>query len=81
MLEAALSKMKPNMGTIEEYRRKEGEYSNRVKELDEITQSRDAQRRQFESLRKQRFVDSVICPLPLSRSKVHHCFLAVWMSS
>ncbi len=54
MLEASLQKMKPNMGAIEEYRKKEHEYLARVRELDDMTGQRDAQRKQYEGLRKQR---------------------------
>jgi structural maintenance of chromosome 4 len=53
-LEEALSSLKPNMGAIAEYRRREKEYMERVSELDAITETRDSARREHEDLRKQR---------------------------
>lgn len=53
-LEEAFSKMKPNMGAIREYRKKEKEYAERMKALDEVTEKRDSIRKDYESLRKKR---------------------------
>ena len=52
--EAALSKMKPNMGAIEEFKRKEREYLARVQDLEAITKERDNCRKTLEDLRKKR---------------------------
>ena len=57
-LEEAISTLKPNMGAIAEYRRREKEYMERVAELDAITETRDAARREYEDLRKQRYARS-----------------------
>ena len=46
--------MQPNMSAITEYKQKEEQYLQRVKELDEATSSRDAARKEFDDLRKQR---------------------------
>jgi len=46
--------MKPNMNAIREYRKKEQEYLERVKELDATTEKRDAIRKEYEDLRKKR---------------------------
>lgn len=54
VVEAELAKNKPNLTAIAEYRRKDVEYKVQVKELDELTQSRDAARRENDSLRKAR---------------------------
>ena len=37
-----LQTMKPNMGAIEEYRRKEKDYNERMAELDTVTETRDS---------------------------------------
>lgn len=54
LLEAKCIEMKPNLGAIAEYKKKEELYLQRVAELDEITNERDNFRRAYEDLRKQR---------------------------
>merc|ERR1712181_86959 len=56
MLDTEVNKLKKNvnMGAIDEYREREKEYSARVEELDEATQSRDTAREACEELRKKR---------------------------
>ncbi|KFV61762.1 Structural maintenance of chromosomes protein 4, partial [Dryobates pubescens] len=54
LLEAQCEQMKPNLGAIEEFRKKEELYLKRVAELDDITTERDKFRQAFEDLRKQR---------------------------
>ncbi|NXE21059.1 SMC4 protein, partial [Ardeotis kori] len=54
LLEAQCHEMKPNLGAIAEYKRKEDLYLKRVAELDDITNERDNFRQAFEDLRKQR---------------------------
>nr|XP_009938294.1 PREDICTED: structural maintenance of chromosomes protein 4 [Opisthocomus hoazin] len=54
LLEAQCHEMKPNLGAIAEYRKKEELYLKRVAELDDITNERDNFRQAFEDLRKQR---------------------------
>jgi len=49
-----LSKTKPNMAAINEYKKKEEVYLERVSELDNITKSRDEVRKAYDDLRKQR---------------------------
>ena len=46
--------MQPNMSAIAEYKQKEEQYLQRAKELDDATNSRDAARKEFDDLRKQR---------------------------
>jgi len=53
-LEEALSKMKPNMNAIREYKKKEAEFTARMKEMEEATEKRDNIRKEYESLRKKR---------------------------
>ncbi|KFP12303.1 Structural maintenance of chromosomes protein 4, partial [Egretta garzetta] len=54
LLEAQCHEMKPNLGAIAEYKKKEELYLKRVAELDNITNERDNFRQAFEDLRKQR---------------------------
>uniref|UniRef100_UPI00398F590E structural maintenance of chromosomes protein 4 n=1 Tax=Pristiophorus japonicus TaxID=55135 RepID=UPI00398F590E len=54
LLETKCLEMKPNLGSIAEYKKKEELYLRRVAELDQITDERDKFRRAFEDLRKQR---------------------------
>ncbi|KAK1168475.1 structural maintenance of chromosomes protein 4 [Acipenser oxyrinchus oxyrinchus] len=54
LLEAKCLEIKPNLGAIAEYKKKEELYLQRVAELDEITNERDNFRRAYEDLRKQR---------------------------
>uniref|UniRef100_A0A8D0HIY6 Structural maintenance of chromosomes protein n=1 Tax=Sphenodon punctatus TaxID=8508 RepID=A0A8D0HIY6_SPHPU len=54
LLEAQCHEMKPNLGAIAEYNKKEDLYLKRVAELDEITNDRDNFRQAYEDLRKQR---------------------------
>ncbi|EHB11248.1 Structural maintenance of chromosomes protein 4 [Heterocephalus glaber] len=54
LLEAQCHEMKPNIGAIAEYKKKEELYLQRVTELDKITSERDNFRQAYEDLRKQR---------------------------
>ncbi|XP_012980424.1 structural maintenance of chromosomes protein 4 [Mesocricetus auratus] len=54
LLEAQCHEMKPNLGAIAEYKKKEELYLQRVAELDKITSERDSFRHAYEDLRKQR---------------------------
>ncbi|NWH65391.1 SMC4 protein, partial [Geococcyx californianus] len=54
LLEAQCHEMKPNLGAIAEYKKKEDLYLKHVAELDDITNERDRFRQAFEYLRKQR---------------------------
>ncbi|XP_077468486.1 structural maintenance of chromosomes protein 4 [Stigmatopora argus] len=53
-LETKRSQMKPNLGAIAEYKKKEELYLQRVTQLDEITTQRDNFKQGYEDLRKQR---------------------------
>nr|XP_019943641.1 PREDICTED: structural maintenance of chromosomes protein 4 [Paralichthys olivaceus] len=53
-LETQCAQMKPNLGAIAEYKKKEELYLQRVAQLDEITTERDQFKRGYEELRKQR---------------------------
>eukprot|EP01083_Nonionella_stella_P191106 707555_1 len=53
-LDTQLKQMNPDMGAIEEFRRKLMEYSKRVGTLDEITKQRDDTRADYDGLRKKR---------------------------
>uniref|UniRef100_A0A2K5EI64 Structural maintenance of chromosomes protein n=1 Tax=Aotus nancymaae TaxID=37293 RepID=A0A2K5EI64_AOTNA len=54
LLEARCHEMKPNLGAVAEYKKKEELYLQRVAELDKITHERDNFRHAYEDLRKQR---------------------------
>ncbi|XP_038603867.1 structural maintenance of chromosomes protein 4 [Tachyglossus aculeatus] len=54
LLEARCHEMKPNLGAIAEYKKKEELYLLRVAELDKITSERENFRQAYEDLRKQR---------------------------
>lgn len=54
LLEDRCAQMKPNLGAIAEFKKKEELYLQRVAELDEITSERDNFKRSCEDLRKQR---------------------------
>ncbi|NXH25605.1 SMC4 protein, partial [Myiagra hebetior] len=54
LLEAQRHELRPNLGAISEYRKKEELYLKHVGELDDITNERDKFRQAFEKLRKQR---------------------------
>jgi structural maintenance of chromosome 4 len=45
---------RPNMAVLKEYQRREEEFLRRVKDLDETTALRDAEKQKYDSLRKQR---------------------------
>ena len=49
-----LEQMTPNMAAIEEYRRKEEQHKERLRELDQVTGERDDARNKFDELRKDR---------------------------
>ncbi|XP_077422649.1 structural maintenance of chromosomes protein 4 [Vanacampus margaritifer] len=53
-LETKCAQMKPNLGAIAEYKKKEEQYLQRVAQLDEVTTERDNFKRGYEDLRKQR---------------------------
>ncbi|XP_038051306.1 structural maintenance of chromosomes protein 4-like [Patiria miniata] len=52
--EEQLAKMSPNLAAIQQYKKKEEAYLARVAEYDALTESRNAQRRSLEDMRKQR---------------------------
>ncbi|KAF7724063.1 hypothetical protein EC973_001396 [Apophysomyces ossiformis] len=53
-LEAYVQTAKPNLSVLEEYRRREIEYKERYKDLEEVTAKRDEVKTEVETLRKQR---------------------------
>ncbi|CAA3013817.1 structural maintenance of chromosomes 4 [Olea europaea subsp. europaea] len=54
LLEAQLKEMSPNLDSISEYRKKVNLYSERVEDLNSITQQRDDVKKQHDELRKRR---------------------------
>ncbi|CAA7264900.1 unnamed protein product [Cyclocybe aegerita] len=53
-LEERISRAKPDMTVLKEYKQREAEFMNRAKDLENITTERDAQKAQYDGLRKQR---------------------------
>ena len=54
VLEENLSSKRPDLKAIEEFKRKESVYMERVADLEEITQRRDRARKRHDDLRKTR---------------------------
>ncbi|KAF9515941.1 hypothetical protein BS47DRAFT_1391255 [Hydnum rufescens UP504] len=53
-LEERVKNAKPNMGLLEEYRKREAEFLTRAKDLEDVTAARDAAKDRFDKLRKTR---------------------------
>ena len=51
VMEEEYNSKRPDLGAIEEYKRKEAVYLERVSELDEITKKKEEQRRRHDNLR------------------------------
>ena len=49
-----LKNLKPNLGVLKEYRKREEEFLKRAKDLENTTNLRDAQKSKYDGLRKQR---------------------------
>ncbi|KAJ6245863.1 structural maintenance of chromosomes protein [Anaeramoeba flamelloides] len=54
LLEENLKRVTPNMSAIEEYRRKENDFNEKLEQLDKITEERDLMRNRYEEYRKKR---------------------------
>ncbi|KAF8844243.1 RecF/RecN/SMC protein [Paxillus ammoniavirescens] len=54
LLDEKLKNAKPNLAVLKDYKKREEEYLRRAKDLDQITDSRDAQKQTYDGLRKQR---------------------------
>ncbi|EGO05390.1 hypothetical protein SERLA73DRAFT_101211 [Serpula lacrymans var. lacrymans S7.3] len=54
LLDEKLKNAKPNLGVLKEYKKREEEFFNRAKDLDQTTEARDAQKHKYDGLRKQR---------------------------
>lgn len=50
-MEEDYNSKRPDLGAIDEYKRKEAVYLERVSELDEITKKKEEQRRRHDNLR------------------------------
>ncbi|KIJ66611.1 hypothetical protein HYDPIDRAFT_26944 [Hydnomerulius pinastri MD-312] len=53
-LDEKLKNAKPNLAVLKEYKQREEEFLRRAKDLEQITEERDAQKANYDSLRKQR---------------------------
>ena len=51
LLEEGFNAKRPDLGAIEEFKRKETIYLERVSELDEITKKKEEQRKRHDNLR------------------------------
>ncbi|KAG6856767.1 hypothetical protein H0H87_000945 [Tephrocybe sp. NHM501043] len=54
LLDEKVKNAKPDLTVLKEYRRREEEFMNRAKDLDAVTELRDAQKAKYDGLRKQR---------------------------
>ncbi|PFH48128.1 hypothetical protein AMATHDRAFT_150602 [Amanita thiersii Skay4041] len=54
LLDEKIKNAKPDLSVLKEYKQREEEFFNRAKDLDEITNQRDAQKQMYDGLRKQR---------------------------
>ncbi|KDQ18233.1 hypothetical protein BOTBODRAFT_29575 [Botryobasidium botryosum FD-172 SS1] len=54
LLEDKLKRGKPNLNVLAEYRRRETEFLDRAKDLEKVTENRDAQKKRYDELRKAR---------------------------
>lgn len=50
----AIRNANPNLAVLKEYRKREQEFLNRAKDLEEVTNLRDGQKAKYDGLRKQR---------------------------
>ncbi|XP_064614893.1 structural maintenance of chromosomes protein 4-like [Liolophura sinensis] len=71
--EEQLADMKPNMAAIEEFKKKEEVYLQRVAELEHITEFRNQQRQYHEELRKQR-LDEFMAGFSLITNKLKEMY-------
>ncbi|KAN0100061.1 RecF/RecN/SMC [Tylopilus felleus] len=53
-LDEKLKNAKPDLSVLKDYKRREEEFLRRAKDLDQITDQRDAQKQKYDNLRKQR---------------------------
>jgi structural maintenance of chromosome 4 len=53
-LEEEVSKTKPNLNVLNEYRRREAEFLDRARDLDAVTSERDGAKQRLDDLRKVR---------------------------
>ncbi|KAF9225187.1 RecF/RecN/SMC protein [Gyrodon lividus] len=53
-LDEKLKSAKPNLAVLKDYKKREEEFLRRAKDLDQITDARDAQKQKYDGLRKQR---------------------------
>lgn len=49
-----LSSAKPDLSVLKDYKKREEEFLRRAKDLDQITDARDAQKQKYDNLRKRR---------------------------
>ncbi|KAG6333811.1 hypothetical protein ID866_5281 [Astraeus odoratus] len=54
LLDEKIKNAKPNLSVLKDYKKREEEFLRRAKDLDQITEARDAQKQKYDSLRKQR---------------------------
>ncbi|KAK2462864.1 hypothetical protein APHAL10511_005062 [Amanita phalloides] len=54
LLDEKVKNTKPDLSVLKEYKKREEEFMNRAKDLEEVTQLRDAQKQKYDGLRKQR---------------------------
>ncbi|KAK7470998.1 Structural maintenance of chromosomes protein 4 [Stygiomarasmius scandens] len=59
-LEEQVKLAKPNLGVLEEYKKREEEYFNRLNDVERVTQQRDDMKKSYDDLRKQRLDEFMV---------------------
>jgi structural maintenance of chromosome 4 len=72
-----LKNAKPDLSVLKEYRKREEEYMNRAKDLENITHQRDAQKQKYDGLRKQR-LDEFMAGFNLISLKLKEMYQVSW---
>ncbi|THV05398.1 RecF/RecN/SMC protein [Dendrothele bispora CBS 962.96] len=55
-----VKRAKPNLGVLEEYKKREEEYFNRLNDVENVTQQRDETKKAYDDLRKQRLDEFMV---------------------
>jgi structural maintenance of chromosome 4 len=72
-----LKNAKPDLSVLKEYRKREEEFMNRAKDLENITNQRDAQKQKYDGLRKQR-LDEFMAGFNLISLKLKEMYQVSW---
>lgn len=79
MVTEKIKSANPNLGALQEYRKREREFLNRAKDLEQITAARDAQKQKYDTLRKQR-LDEFMTGFNTISAKLKEMYQVHWSS-